>query len=116
MTVHQPSASLHGLLCPKCQSLDLRTLETRPADGGVKRRRECETCGHRFSTLEMAKANDPRPVVVAARKLIDAVGFDVNGIEGRGGNGGLTSTETVRASDELRLAIYRFEREGGDDR
>jgi hypothetical protein len=59
-------------------------------------------------------AHDPRPVIAAARKLIDAVSFDVNGIDGRGGNGGLTSTETVRASDELRLAIYRFERGGGD--
>jgi hypothetical protein len=49
-------------------------------------------------------------VIAAARKLINAVGFDVNGINGRGGNGGLTSTETVRASDELRLAIYRLER------
>ena len=27
-----------------------------------------------------------------------------------GGNGGLTSTETIRKSDELRLAIHRYER------
>lgn len=53
------------------------------------------------------------PLLAAARKLIDAVSFDVNGINGKGGNGGLTSTETVRASDELRLAINRYETEAG---
>ncbi len=51
----QPAASTHGLLCPSCGSPDLRTLETRPTDGGVKRRRLCEYCGHRFSTAEKVK-------------------------------------------------------------
>lgn len=58
MNFHQPAASLHGLLCPKCQSPDLRTLETRPTASGVKRRRECETCEHRFTTVE--KVRDDR--------------------------------------------------------
>lgn len=49
-------------------------------------------------------------VIRAARALIDAVHFDLSGINGRGGNGGLTSTETVRAADELRLAIDRYEK------
>ncbi len=48
-------------------------------------------------------------LLAAARKLADAVSFDVNGIDGRGGNGGLTSSETIRASDELRMTISRFE-------
>jgi hypothetical protein len=43
----------------------------------------------------------------AAQKLIDAVTFDMHGIDGRGGNGGLISNETLRAADELRLALYR---------
>ena len=48
-------------------------------------------------------------VIRASRKLIDCVSYDVNGVHGKGGNGGLTSTETIRASDELRLAISSFE-------
>ena len=43
----------HGLACPSCRQTDfLRVIETRPTDGGVKRRRLCEYCGHRFTTLE----------------------------------------------------------------
>ena len=49
-------------------------------------------------------------LIKAAKALIDAVTFDVSGINGKGGNGGLTSTETIRKCDELRLAIYRVER------
>ncbi|WP_425326596.1 hypothetical protein [Pseudaminobacter salicylatoxidans] len=51
---HRPTASTHGLFCPSCGSLHLRTLETRPTGGGVKRRRECETCGYRMTTIEAA--------------------------------------------------------------
>jgi transcriptional repressor NrdR len=41
--------------CPRCDS---RTaiLETRKAEGGIalRRRRQCEECGHRFTTYERA--------------------------------------------------------------
>src|SRR5215813_7738553 len=41
--------------CPRCDS-STRTLETRraPAGDGVRRRRECSSCGHRFTTYERA--------------------------------------------------------------
>lgn len=51
----------------------------------------------------------------AAQKLVDAVTFDMHGVDGRGGNGGLISNETLRAADELRLALYRAEREAKPD-
>jgi transcriptional repressor NrdR len=40
--------------CPKCQSTDLRVLDTRAGKEGssIRRRRECGNCGHRFSTVE----------------------------------------------------------------
>lgn len=50
-------------------------------------------------------------IIKAAKALIDSVTFDVSGVDGRGGNGGLTSTETIRKCDQLRLAIYRAERD-----
>jgi transcriptional repressor NrdR len=39
--------------CPRC-SAPTRVLESRPADAGaaVRRRRECSSCGARFTTLE----------------------------------------------------------------
>lgn len=38
--------------CPKCQSDQLKVADSRPTDHGVRRRRECLDCGHRFSTME----------------------------------------------------------------
>jgi transcriptional repressor NrdR len=40
--------------CPRCDS-PTKTLETRRVpDGTVRRRRECTSCGHRFTTYERA--------------------------------------------------------------
>jgi transcriptional repressor NrdR len=41
--------------CPRCDSPS-SILETRKADGGtaLRRRRECSSCGHRFTTYERA--------------------------------------------------------------
>ena len=41
--------------CPRCES-PTAILETRKADGGtaLRRRRECSSCGHRFTTYERA--------------------------------------------------------------
>jgi transcriptional repressor NrdR len=40
--------------CPHCDS-PTKTLETRRVpDGAVRRRRQCSSCGHRFTTYERA--------------------------------------------------------------
>lgn len=43
------------MMCPKCDSLNLRAVDVRPRNvGNVNyRRRECLDCGHRFSTFEL---------------------------------------------------------------
>ncbi|MCL6653514.1 hypothetical protein A6R70_14575 [Agrobacterium rubi] len=51
----------------------------------------------------------PADLLAAARKLINSVEFDVNGINGKGGNGGLTSNETIHAAGTLRLIMSRHE-------
>jgi len=38
--------------CPFCGSIDSRVIDTRDAEGGIRRRRECENCGRRFTTYE----------------------------------------------------------------
>ena len=42
------------MLCPSCASTDTRVVDSRPADGGtsIRRRRQCESCNHRFTTYE----------------------------------------------------------------
>jgi transcriptional repressor NrdR len=41
------------MTCPRCQS-PTRVLESRPSEAGAatRRRRECASCGHRFTTFE----------------------------------------------------------------
>lgn len=40
--------------CPSCGASDTRVIDSRPAEAGnsIRRRRECEGCGHRFTTYE----------------------------------------------------------------
>lgn len=40
--------------CPYCGADDSRVVDSRPAEGGstIRRRRECESCGNRFTTYE----------------------------------------------------------------
>ncbi len=42
--------------CPVCAVDDTRVVDSRPAEGGaaIRRRRECEACGSRFTTYERA--------------------------------------------------------------
>lgn len=44
--------------CPKCQYNGSRVVDSRPADEGraIRRRRECESCGFRFTTFERIEA------------------------------------------------------------
>lgn len=39
--------------CPNCESKNVFVVESRPQAGVVRRRRECDDCGTRFSTVEI---------------------------------------------------------------
>ena len=44
--------------CPKCDAEDSRVTDSRPSAtylGGIRRRRTCLTCNHRFSTIEFVE-------------------------------------------------------------
>ena len=47
--------------CPFCQHEDTRVVDSRVSDDGasIRRRRECPSCGERFSTLETAEIKLP---------------------------------------------------------
>jgi len=46
--------------CPYCQGEDSRVVDTsHDARGGIRRRRECSNCHHRFSTYERAILANP---------------------------------------------------------
>lgn len=42
------------MLCPACSASETKVIDSRPAEAGqsIRRRRECEQCGHRFTTYE----------------------------------------------------------------
>ncbi len=44
------------MLCQMCRSEDTKVIDSRAAEGGlaIRRRRQCLTCGHRFTTFERA--------------------------------------------------------------
>lgn len=38
--------------CPYCSAEDTKVIDSRPADNSIRRRRQCEACGRRFTTYE----------------------------------------------------------------
>ena len=49
--------------CPYCGKDNTRVIDSRPADdgGSIRRRRECDVCGRRFTTYEKVETI---PVIV----------------------------------------------------
>ena len=45
--------------CPYCQGNRTRVIDTREANEGVRRRRECKGCGKRFTTYEHVAPSNP---------------------------------------------------------
>jgi transcriptional repressor NrdR len=60
--------------CPSCTGVEDKVVDSRQADDGsaIRRRRECLTCGHRFTTFERL---EEVPLTVVKRSG-DRVGFD----------------------------------------
>ena len=54
--------------CPFCNAADTKVIDSRPAESSIRRRRQCEVCGKRFTTYEkvetiplmVVKKNDVR--------------------------------------------------------
>jgi len=49
------------MFCPFCQHTETRVIDSRASEDGatIRRRRECEACGERFSTLETIELKLP---------------------------------------------------------
>jgi transcriptional repressor NrdR len=61
--------------CPFCQNADTRVIDSRVSEDGatIRRRRECEACGERFSTLETIELKLPAVIKSDGRRdLFDA--------------------------------------------
>lgn len=45
--------------CPYCSGSDTRVIDTRKSGNAIRRRRECQDCGRRFTTYERAVLEAP---------------------------------------------------------
>ncbi len=56
--------------CPYCLDDDTRVIDTRLSDEGdvVRRRRECQACGERYTTFERAELQLPRVIKIDGRR------------------------------------------------
>ena len=68
--------------CPKCNYFETKVIDTRQTDDGfkIRRRRECISCGQRFTTYE--KVEEMQLVVVKRDVTIQAYNRDkiINGL------------------------------------
>jgi transcriptional repressor NrdR len=73
------TATVVGVRCPSCSSIDDKVIDSRMADDGsaIRRRRECLDCQRRFTTFERY---EEAPVLVVKRSG-DRVPFDRAKIE-----------------------------------
>lgn len=65
--------------CPFCQHPDSQVKDSRPAEDGaaIRRRRQCEACGARFSTFERTQLRE----ITVVKKHGVRQGFDRNKLE-----------------------------------
>lgn len=58
--------------CPECNA-DTKVIDSRPIEGGVRRRRACKACGCRFSTEEVLVGKKSRSVQPEpSQKVVEA--------------------------------------------
>ncbi|MBC7406422.1 MAG: transcriptional repressor NrdR [Candidatus Parcubacteria bacterium] len=53
------------MICPKCKSTQNKVLDSRSTQSSIRRRRQCESCQFRFTTLEAIKIFD---LIITKRK------------------------------------------------
>lgn len=65
--------------CPFCNAEDTRVIDSRPADENtaIRRRRQCEVCGKRFTTFEKLETT---PILIV-KKDLSRVPYDRSKIE-----------------------------------
>lgn len=89
--------------CPFCACLESRVMDSRSADegGSIRRRRECERCGRRFTTYEKM---EEAPLIVVKRdgrrQLFDRAKI-INGLIYAGGKRKIPLSTFDSLVDEL---------------
>jgi transcriptional repressor NrdR len=99
--------------CPSCSHLDDKVVDSRQADdgGSIRRRRECLSCGHRFTTFERL---EEVPLVVVKRSG-DKVPFDRSKISSGVVAAAKGRPVTLEAVEELCTDLENLLRQAGGE-
>ncbi|MCD8082002.1 MAG: transcriptional regulator NrdR [Clostridiales bacterium] len=97
--------------CPYCSAADTKVIDSRPADdnSSIRRRRQCESCGRRFTTYEKLET---MPLMVIkkdrSREMFDRAKLEAGIV--RSCHKRPVSTEQIGAiADEIENRIYGME-------
>ena len=92
--------------CPFCDNDDTKVIDSRPIEEGraIRRRRECEKCGKRFTTYEKVEAF----IIMVVKKDGSRKAFDRNKVL----NGIVKACEKRPVSmDEIENVVNEIERQ-----
>ena len=96
--------------CPFCTTDDTKVTDSRPDQDGIRRRRECLSCGRRFSTLERVEL----PGVALLKKDGRREAFDrvkiISGVRKACEKRPIPSGAAEALADEVEQAVYGLNR------
>lgn len=83
--------------CPFCDNEDSKVIDSRPSEEGraIRRRRECEKCGKRFTTYEKVEAS----IIMVIKKDGSREAFDRNKL----------LNSIVKACDKRSVSVEQIE-------
>jgi transcriptional repressor NrdR len=92
--------------CPYCSSTSTRVSETREAGDGLRRRRECQSCGNRFTTYERAETNVTVLKRDGRRERFDSEKL-LGGLERAANKRPVSSEQLEELSESIAAAVRR---------
>jgi transcriptional repressor NrdR len=92
--------------CPYCGSEATSVVDTRDAGDAVRRRRECEGCGNRFTTYERAEANVTVLKRDGRRERFDTLKL-LGGLERAANKRPVSSEQLEELSESIAAAVRR---------
>lgn len=99
------------MFCPKCKQHETQVLESRDSNENIRRRRECLTCGYRFTTYERVEACNLQVVKKDGRKERFNPDKITNGINLACKNLSITPERILELTDQVELQIQSLARD-----
>lgn len=93
--------------CPYCRGIEDRVIDSRVTDEGaaIRRRRECATCGKRFTTFERAEGAGLQVLKRSGERLPFDRQKIISGVTKACVNRPVTADQVERIADEIEEAI-----------